>query len=88
MEERRGTRRVRVQLPARCELASGVHVAVVLNGSAHGCFVQTRAAEPGDAPLRIEIRLPRGEWISLWGEVAYYLPTEGFGLQFLKPPVG
>lgn len=88
MEERREARRVRTHLPARCELASGIHIAVVLNGSPHGCFVQTQAAEPDDAPLRIEIRLPLGEWISLWGEVAYYLPTEGFGLQFIETPGG
>ena len=86
MEERRGSGRVQMRLPVRWEMASGVHVAVILNGSPGGCFVQTQIEEPEDVPLKIEIRLPRGEWISLWGEVAYYLPTEGFGLQFIDSP--
>lgn len=86
MEERRGSRRVQVQLAVRWEMASSVHSAVILNGSPGGCFVQTQVEEPGDIPLKLEIQLPQGEWIFLWGEVAYYLPTEGFGLQFIDSP--
>lgn len=84
MEERRGARRFQVRLPARWELASAVHSGVVINVSRGGCFVQTQTEEPDDAPMRLEIQLSDGEWVSLRGEVAYYLPTEGFGLQFIE----
>lgn len=88
MEERREHRRLQMELPARWGAAQGVHDAVILNGSVRGCFVKTQAEEPDDGPLQIRIRLPHGEWIWLWGEVAYYLPTEGFGFQFASPPDG
>ncbi len=85
MEERRKSKRVLMSLPAQLGLASGVRPAVVLNGSAGGCFVQVQTEEPGDDPFRIEVQLPQGEWIRLWVEVAYFLPTKGLGLQFVRP---
>lgn len=85
MEERRKSKRVEMSLPAQLETTSGVHRAVVLNGSAGGCFVQVEVEEPGDEPVRIGIQLPREGWVYLWGEVAYHLPTRGLGLQFTEP---
>lgn len=82
MEERREFRRMQMELTARWEGEAGDRSAVILNGSQRGCFVHTQIEEPEDGPLELGIRLPHGEWISLWGEVAYYLPTEGFGFQF------
>jgi hypothetical protein len=86
MEERRKVERFPMLLPVRWETPSGVYSGVILNGSAGGCFVQTHTEDPGDDPLRMEIQLPGGERLSLWGEVTYYLPTEGFGLQFIGLP--
>ena len=88
MEERREIRRLQMELPAHWESSQGIRSAVILNGSARGCFVKTQMEEPEDDPLKIVIGLPHGEWISLRGEVAYYLPTEGFGFQFTCPPDG
>lgn len=88
MEERREFRRLQMELPARWESAQVAHSAVILNGSPHGCFVRTQVEEPEDGTLKLGIRLPHGEWISLLGEVAYYLPTEGFGFQFTCSPDG
>ncbi|HZB44951.1 MAG TPA: PilZ domain-containing protein [Pyrinomonadaceae bacterium] len=86
MEERRKVERFPMLLQVRWETAHGASSGVILNGSAGGCFVRTRTDDPGDDPLRLEIRLPGGERLSLWGEVTYYLPTEGFGLQFIGSP--
>ena len=86
MEERRKTERFQMLLPARWETSFGVHSGVVLNGSVDGCFVQTHTEDPGDDPLRLEIRLPDGKCLNLWGEVTYYLPTEGFGFHFIGSP--
>ena len=41
--------------------------------------------EPGDEPLKLAIQLPDGKDIHLSGEVAFYLPTRGFGLHFTDP---
>ena len=86
MEERRKDERVTMSLPVRWETLSGVRDGVLVNGSAGGCFVQTRGEDPGDEPLGLEIQMPDGGRLHLWGEVTYYLPTMGFGLQFVGSP--
>ena len=83
MEERRKSARIDLNLPAQWETASGVHEGTVINCSGGGCFVQAQVEEPGDEPMKLAIQLPNGD-IQLWGKVAYYLPTMGFGLQFIR----
>ncbi|MBA3323530.1 MAG: PilZ domain-containing protein [Pyrinomonadaceae bacterium] len=83
MEERRIAERLRTHLPAHWETASGVQQGIIVNGSAGGCFVLAQVEEPGDDLMEIVVQLPNGRLVRLWGEVAYYLPTEGFGLQFV-----
>lgn len=82
MEERRRTERIQTSLQAICETDSGVLEGTVINCSLAGCFVQVEVEEPGDEPVRVTIQLPNGTPIQLWGNVAYYLPTMGFGLHF------
>lgn len=82
MEERRKSPRIDLHLPAQWETKSGVHVGTIINCSAGGCFVQAQVEEPGNEPMKLAIQLPIGGHIQLWGKVAYYLPTMGFGLQF------
>ncbi len=84
MDERRKSERIRTHLPAQWETASGVQQGIVVNGSAGGCFVLAQVEEPGDELMELAIQLPNGRQVSLRGEVAYYLPTEGFGLQFAE----
>jgi len=84
MDERRKSERIRTHLPAHWETASGVHQGIIVNGSAGGCFVLAQVEEPGDDLMEIAVQLPNGGLVRLWGEVAYYLPTEGFGLQFAE----
>lgn len=82
MEERRKTPRIDLHLPAQWETPSGLHEGTVINCSVGGCFVQAQVEEPGNEPVKLAIQLPNGKDIQLWGKVAYYLPTMGFGLQF------
>ena len=82
MDERRKSPRIDLHLPAQWETTSGVHEGTVINCSVGGCFVQALVEEPGNEPMKLAIQLPNGTDIQLWGKVAYYLPTMGFGLQF------
>jgi PilZ domain-containing protein len=82
MEERRKSERIHADLNARWETTSGVHEGTIINCSVGGCFVQAQVEEPGSEPIKVEIQLPNGRCIQLWGDVAYYLPTMGFGLHF------
>ena len=82
MDERRKSRRVDLNLPAHWESAAGVHEGRIINCSVGGCFVQAQVEEPGNEPVKLAIRLPDGKNLQLWGRVAFYLPTMGFGLHF------
>ena len=82
MEERRKSERVDLHLLAQWETTSGVHEGTIVNCSVGGCFVQAQVEEPGNEPMKLAMQLPNGRRIHLWGEVAYYLPTMGFGLKF------
>jgi hypothetical protein len=82
MDERRKSERVDTHLHAQWETASGNHHGIIINGTIGGCFVQAQVEEPGDEPMKLVITLPKGVSIHFWGEVAYYLPTMGFGLHF------
>lgn len=84
MDERRRSERTETNLHAQWETASGVQDGTIINCSAGGCFVQALVDEPGNEPVKLAIQLPDGKSIQLWGEVAYYLPTMGFGLQFTR----
>jgi hypothetical protein len=82
MEERRKSERIDLNLLAQWETTSGVHEGTIVNCSVGGCFVQAQVEEPGNEPMKLAMQLPNGRRIHLWGEVAYYLPTMGFGLKF------
>ncbi len=84
MEERRKLERVQTHLPAQWEGTSGNHKGIIINGSPRGCFVQAQGEDPGDEPIKLKIQLPDERWIYLWGQVAYHLPTVGFGLHFAR----
>ena len=82
MEQRRKSERVDLHLLAQWETASGVYEGTIVNCSVGGFFVQAQVEEPGNEPMKLAMELPNGRRIHLWGEVAYYLPTMGFGLKF------
>ncbi len=85
MEERRKSGRVDLHLPAQWETSSGLQEGTIVNCSVGGCFVQAQVEEPSNEPMKLAMQLPNGRRIDLWGEVAYYLPTMGFGLKFGNP---
>lgn len=82
MDERRKSERIDLRLVAHWETVSGVQEGTIVNCSVSGCFVQAQVEEPSNVPMKLSMQLPNGIDIHLWGKVAYYLPTLGFGLQF------
>ena len=82
MEDRRKSPRIDLNLPAHWETASGPQEGRVVNCSLGGCFVQAKVEEPGNEPVKLAILLPDGRDLQLVGDVAFYLPTKGFGLHF------
>ena len=82
MEERRKSPRIDLNLPAHWKTDSGVHEGTIINCSVGGCFVKAQVEEPGNEPVKLAIQLPDGKDLELLGEVAFYLPTMGFGLHF------
>lgn len=81
-DERRGNKRKRLLLEAKCESMSGRHEARVDDVSVGGCFVNTVGRVELDEVVNLEIQLPTGEWLPLRGRVATYHPGIGFGLSF------
>ncbi len=84
MKERRKSERIETHLPAQWETASGMRQGTIVNGSVGGCFVEAEVEDPGDEPIKLAIQLPHEGWIYLWGEVAFHLPTVGFGIHFTR----
>ncbi|MBA2527757.1 MAG: PilZ domain-containing protein [Pyrinomonadaceae bacterium] len=84
MEERRESERIDLRLLAQWETVFGVHEGTIVNCSVGGCFVQAQVEEPSTEPIKLSMQLPNGTDIHLWGNVVYYLPTLGFGVQFIS----
>lgn len=82
MDERRKTKRAPVELPARWESASGAHTASVGNISVGGCYVESAGRVSTGDPIKVEIQLPTGRWIYLWGVVAHRITNHGFAIRF------
>jgi hypothetical protein len=81
-DERRGHGRVRTDLRARWEGVLESREGTVVDLSVGGCFMLTTGAvQPGEL-LRLDIRLPSGVNLMLWGEVVYVMEEMGFALTF------
>lgn len=80
--ERRLTRRLRVNIPARWEGARTRLEGTVTDISTAGCFLLTEdiGVEKRER-VRIELLLPGGS-ITLWGNVIYKADEIGFGVRF------
>ena len=81
-DERRSEKRIATNLPAKWESLSGTYEARIEDISLGGCFVNTRGQVQVGEVIRVNIKLPSGEWLPLRGEVAYCQPAIGFGLLF------
>lgn len=82
IEERRASERVRADIPVRWEgvLASREGTAVDISTS--GCFILTEDAVQPKELIRLEMQLPTGRQLFLWGEVVYTTEEMGFALRF------
>jgi len=81
-KNRRSDERIATNLQARWDGLSVKNEARIEDLSMGGCFVNTRGRVDIGEIVRVEMRLPSGEWLKLRGEVASYLAGTGFGVSF------
>lgn len=80
--ERRQTERVRARLEARWEGVLTRRNGTIVDISASGCFILTSDDVQPKELIRLEIQLPTGRDIYLWGEVVYQVHEMGFAVRF------
>lgn len=81
-KERRESERVRADLEAHWEGVLTRRDGRVVDISSSGCFILTPDEVQPEELIRLEIRLPTGRWIYLWGEVVYKIEEMGFAVRF------
>src|SRR5262245_59524041 len=82
INDRRKAPRVRVKLRARWEGAMQQEVAEITDLSENGCFVLSGGSVEVKELIWIQVELPTGELIQLWGEVVDTGYDIGFALKF------
>jgi hypothetical protein len=80
--ERRRAERHKVNFQARWEGRRASRDATVTDISVFGCFVLTEDLVERGETVRLDLRLPRGGQITLWGTVVYRAEEIGFALDF------
>ena len=55
---------------------------MVNNISTGGCFVQSVGRVAVGDPIKVEIQLPTGRWIYLWGVVVHRNTDVGFAIRY------
>lgn len=71
-----------MQLEARWEGDAGLCDGQVSDISLGGCFILTDGRVKEKELVRIEVDLPNGDRLNLWGKVVEYSPEIGFSLCF------
>ena len=84
MYDRRQAERVKVSLEARWEGLLAQCGGLIVDLSKTGCFILTSDRVTDDELVRLEIPLPAGGAMHLWGEVVYRVPEMGFALRFAE----
>lgn len=82
MQERRHYGRVPVRLDVIWKNESAESFAQIADLSPAGCFVSTTFELPEGEEVRLEVFMPRGGTIRLWGVVAHERWPAGFGVRF------
>ena len=80
--DRRKAERVQVDLKARWEANFEQQTGNVSDISTTGCFILTAGDVSPMELTSIEIQLPTGRWIRLWGQVIYTAEEIGFAVRF------
>lgn len=81
-DERRGDERVRADLSATWEGVLESHDGTVVDLSTSGCFILTKDSVQPRELVRLDVLLPTGNGLLLWGEVVYVVEEMGFALRF------
>lgn len=81
-ENRRSDERVPTNLQAKWAGLTGGQEARIEDISLSGCFVNTTGRVDMGEVIVLEIKLPKGDWLELRGEVTSYQEGVGFGLLF------
>jgi hypothetical protein len=84
IDERRKRDRVKTNLDALWEGVMITHKGTVVDISETGCFMLTPDEVKPKELVRVEIVLPNGQTLHLWGEVVYQIPDMGFGVRFTR----
>jgi hypothetical protein len=82
MADRRVADRVQISLKATWEGFTTILQGEIVDLSTTGCFILTDDQVTVGELVRLEIRLPQGESLYLWGEVVYQMTEIGFGVRF------
>ena len=82
MEEKRTAERVELNLDARWEGVLAQCAGTVVDLSTSGCFILTSDLVMAEELIRLDVDLPTGGAIHLWGEVVYKISEMGFGIRF------
>ena len=82
--ERRRARRYKVNFRARWEGGRASREATVTDLSLCGCFILTDDLVRKGETVRLDLVLPRGGRITLWGRVVYKVEEIGFALDFQR----
>lgn len=80
--ERRRASRYKVNFRARWEGRRAAREATITDLSTCGCFVLTDDLVRRGETIRLDLVLPRGGHVTLWGKVVYQLEEIGFALDF------
>jgi len=82
MEDKRNAARVEVSLDARWEGVLAQCAGTIIDLSKSGCFILTSDLAAHDELIRLEVELPTGRSVYLWGEIVYKISEMGFGVRF------
>jgi hypothetical protein len=82
--ERRRAKRHHIHLQGRWEGEMAAREATVTDISTCGCFVLTDDLVKRGETVKLEMRLPRGGRITLWGRVVYQVEDIGFALDYQR----
>ena len=88
MYDRRQSERVKVSLEARWEGLLAQCGGLIVDLSKTGCFILTSDRVTDGELVRLELPLPTGRAMHLWGEVVYRVPEMGFALRFAQTTPG